>query len=104
MMKCQHKKTYIQELRRKIDALGNVNLNAVEEYAEVKERYEFYREQKQDLTEMRMETTEKVIRELQRTMSKKNSSKNLQKSIVASNRHFGALFGESGTAELVFDK
>lgn len=93
------KKTYIQELRRKIDSLGNVNLNAIEEYAEVKERYEFYREQKRDLAEA-METTEKVISELQYTMSKE-----FKQEFAEINRcfqhTFRALFGESGTAELV---
>lgn len=93
------KKTYIQELRRKIDSLGNVNLNAIEEYAEVKERYEFYREQKHDLTEA-METTEKVIRELQYTMSKEFKQEFAE--INSCFQHtFRALFGESGTAELV---
>ena len=39
----------MEALRKKIKSIGNVNLDAIEEYAEVKERYEYYSEQKQDL-------------------------------------------------------
>lgn len=41
----------MEALRKKIKSIGNVNLDAIEEYAEVKERYEYYSEQKQDLEE-----------------------------------------------------
>ena len=42
---------HMEALRKKIKSIGNVNLDAIEEYAEVKERYEYYSEQKQDLEE-----------------------------------------------------
>lgn len=35
----------VKELRAQIDALGNINMNAPEEFAQVNERYEFLREQ-----------------------------------------------------------
>ena len=39
----------VQELRVKMRALGNVNLDAVDEFQRVQERYSFLREQKDDL-------------------------------------------------------
>ncbi len=39
----------VSELKRQISSLGNVNLDAIEEYKEVKERYEFLVNQKNDL-------------------------------------------------------
>lgn len=39
----------VQELRLKMRALGNVNLDAVDEFQRVQERYSFLREQKDDL-------------------------------------------------------
>ena len=38
-------------LRQKIEAMGEVNPNAIEEYAEQNERYDFYTQQKEDLEE-----------------------------------------------------
>ena len=39
----------VQELRVKMRAFGNVNLDAVDEFQRVQERYSFLREQKDDL-------------------------------------------------------
>lgn len=39
----------VGEVRNKIRALGNVNVGAIEEYAEVRERYEFLRAQVADV-------------------------------------------------------
>lgn len=41
----------MEGLRKKIKSIGNVNLDSIEEFAEVKERYDYYSEQKQDLEE-----------------------------------------------------
>ena len=38
----------IEELKGKIKALGNINVNAIEDYKEVSERYEFMRTQHED--------------------------------------------------------
>lgn len=44
-------KDVVRSLKTKIDNLGKVNLNAVEEYNEVKERYDFYKFEIDDLVE-----------------------------------------------------
>ncbi len=93
------KKSYIQDIRRKIEGLGNVNLNAIEEYAKVKERYEFYREQKQDLTEA-LSTTEHIIKELKKTMAQEFKEEFAQINLCFQET-FRELFGKGGAAELV---
>ncbi len=47
----------VQRLRQEIEALGNINMNAPEEYSEVNERYEFMTKQMKDL----MEAREKIL-------------------------------------------
>ncbi|MCF1585363.1 chromosome segregation protein SMC [Tetragenococcus koreensis] len=42
-------KEQIQHLRRKIEQLGPVNLNAIEQYEEVAQRYDFLHKQREDL-------------------------------------------------------
>ena len=39
----------VRELRERISAMGAVNLVAIEEYAELKERYDFLKAQTDDL-------------------------------------------------------
>ena len=56
-------KRRIQELKGEIRALGNVNVNAIEEYKSVSERYEFLKGQHDDLVEA-AETLEQIIEEL----------------------------------------
>ncbi len=46
-------KEEVLQLRAEIQRLGNVNMNAPEEYTEVNERYEFYKTQIAELTESR---------------------------------------------------
>ncbi len=46
-------KEEVIKLRQEIEALGNVNMNAPEEYTEVNERYEFISKQMNDLIESR---------------------------------------------------
>ena len=60
----------LPEIRRQIDALkeqikslGNINVNAIEDYREVSERYEFMRAQHEDLVNAQAEL-EKIIEEL----------------------------------------
>lgn len=97
--KANTKKTHIQELRKKIDSLGNVNLNAIEQYKEAKERFDFYREQKDDLTEA-MVTTEKIISDLKNTMALEFKEE-FHKINECFKHTFQALFGEGGSAELL---
>ncbi len=56
-------KEQLQDCKAEIKRLGQVNLMAPEEYAEVKERYEFLRGQLSDLQEAK-EDLEKVTREI----------------------------------------
>ena len=58
---------HLTELRNKIKNLGSVNLGAIEEYAEVSERYEFLKHQLSDVTESKREL-EQLISELTETM------------------------------------
>ena len=57
----------LAELRGRINALGHVNLGAIEEYAEVSERYEFMKHQLSDVTKSKLEL-EQLISELTETM------------------------------------
>lgn len=57
-------------LKKNIKILGDVNVNAIEEYKEIKERYDFLENQRQDLFEAKMQLN-KVIKELERKMKEK---------------------------------
>lgn len=59
--------TIARELKSKIKALGSVNVNAVEEYKEIKERYEFLTKQKNDIIEAE-EKLKEIITELSELM------------------------------------
>ncbi|MBQ8526007.1 MAG: chromosome segregation protein SMC [Clostridia bacterium] len=54
-------------LRGKIKALGNINIDAIEQYKEVKEKFDYLTEQKKDLDETK-EKLEDIIKELQTEM------------------------------------
>lgn len=84
-------------LRREIRALGSVYTGAIEEYAKLKERYDFYRTQQID-AETSKGKLESVIAELNRQMRRQFTE---QFAII--NRAFGETFTEvfgGGTAEL----
>ncbi|MBS6516702.1 MAG: chromosome segregation protein SMC [Clostridium sp.] len=53
----------IEELKGKIKSLGNINVNAIEDYREISERYEFLKSQNDDLAAAR-EALLKIIEEL----------------------------------------
>jgi len=63
------KKT-VQELKRKIAALGVVNVGAIEEYQRVNERYHFLKTQREDLQEATNKLYQ-VIREMNEEMEKR---------------------------------
>ncbi len=71
----------LAELKKKIKALGNVNMDAIEEYKSVKERYEFMTTQKADLEKAKDSLT-KII----------DSMEDLMK------EHFGEQFTEINKA------
>jgi chromosome segregation protein len=90
--------TRLAELRDRIREMGPVNLGTLEEYDELRTRYEFMSGQQEDLT--------KSIAELEEAISKINSTtrKKLKEAYEALNRKFAevftTLFG-GGRAELV---
>ena len=57
----------VNSLKNQIKRLGNVNLGAMEEYKNVKERYDFLSEQKDDLEHAKTDLN-KIIKKLQDTM------------------------------------
>ncbi len=78
----------ISSLRGALKALGNVNVDAIEEYKEVKERYEFLSNQVKDMEEGKA-SLEKLIREI--TVVMKDIFEEKFKII---NTYFGEIFVE----------
>ncbi len=60
----------VSSLKRVIKELGSVNLDAIEEYEEVKERFDFLTKQKKDLIDAKQQLNE-VIKELENQMREK---------------------------------
>lgn len=90
----------VSEVRGKIKALGNVNVSAIEEYAEVSQRYEFLRAQVGDV-EISKAELQKLIAGLSDEMRAMFSE-----SFAAINRNFGRIFAElfgGGTARLYLE-
>ena len=54
-------------LRAKIKALGHINIDAIEQYKEVKEKFDYLSEQKKDLDETK-EKLEEIIKDMQKVM------------------------------------
>lgn len=78
-------------LRSQIKALGNINIDSIEQYKEVKEKFDYLTEQKKDLDETK-EKLEQIIREMQTVMVKQfNESFDIIKRKF--NETFAALFG-----------
>ena len=92
--------TKIEELKNSIRALGNVNVNAIEDYKEISQRYEFMKTQHDDLAEAE-QTLQKIIEELDTGMRRQFEEK--FKEIRAEfDRVFKELFGGGhGTLELM---
>lgn len=63
-------KKRLHEIKIAIKGLGSVNVGAIEEYAEVSERYEFLKEQIGDVEKSKSELTD-IIRDLTQSMSEK---------------------------------
>lgn len=88
----------VHALKGSIKALGSVNLESIEEYNNVKERFDFMDGQVQDLVRSRSEL-EKIIRELLSQMKEIFSEKFLELNNEFQ-RVFSELFG-GGTAKLI---
>ena len=86
------------DLRRRIAALGEVNLGAIEEYAQVSERYRFLTEQRQDLLDAK-EKLHRLIREMDEEMAKR-----FRTTFEEIRRHFRSVFTRlfgGGQADLI---
>ena len=81
----------IREIKAEIKALGNVNVNAIEEYRQIKERYEFLSKQRDDIKEAE-DNLLKVIDELSEMMRKQFKE---QFSVISENFNevFRQMFG-----------
>jgi len=76
------------ELKGKIKALGSVNVDAIREYKETKERFDFLSTQKADM-EKSQDNLNKVIDSMQELMEE-----HFQKQFEAINKSFGHVFKE----------
>lgn len=85
------------ELKNKLRAIGHVNVNAAEEYKEVKERYDFMTAQTEDLKASKAEL-EEIIFKLDEEM-KSSFSEAIEEINVCFGRVFTHLFG-GGHAEI----
>ncbi len=93
-------KANVSETRGKIRGLGDVNVNAIEDYKSVSERYELLKTQHDDLIESE-EALKKIIADLDEEMRKQFTEKfaDIQKQF---DKVFRELFGGGkGTIELV---
>ena len=96
-------KKRIQELRNEIKGLGDVNVNAIEDYKNVSERYEFLKGQHDDLVEAEA-TLEKIVEELDTAMRKQ-----FKEQFERISKEFDSVFkelfgGGKGTLELMEDE
>ena len=90
----------MSELKKEIRELGNVNVNAIEEYKEVSERHEFLSKQQQDLIRAE-EALRKIIRELDTGM-RAQFKEQFARIQEAFDKSFKQLFGGGqGSLELV---
>ena len=88
----------IRSLKENVQSFGAVNLLAVEEYDELKKRYEFLASQENDLNQAR-EALLEAIRKINRT-TKALFSETFEKVQTAFLEHFKILF-QGGHAELI---
>ena len=96
----QELKRSISKIKEEIKQLGNVNINAIEDYKEVSERYEFMNKQRNDLVEAE-QLLQNIISELDDGM-KKQFTEMFAKIQVEFDKAFKALFGGGkGTLELI---
>ena len=87
----------VNSLRKEMRELGSVNLDSIEEYKSLKERYDFMNEQRLDL-ENTMAKLRKVIQEMTTTMKEQ-----FKKQFEVINKNFSEVFKElfgGGKAEL----
>ncbi|MDP3386256.1 MAG: chromosome segregation protein SMC [Eubacteriales bacterium] len=59
--------TEVRDLKRKLKSLGDVNINAIAEYSDVSQRYEFLTKQRDDLNDAKLKLS-RIIKELTHKM------------------------------------
>lgn len=96
-------KRRIQELKNEIRGLGNVNVNAIEDYKNLYDRYDFLKKQHDDLVEAEA-TLVQIIEELVAAMRKQ-----FQEQFARISQEFDQVFkelfgGGKGTLELMEDE
>ena len=89
-----------REIRNRLKELGDVNVGAIEEYAQVSERYQFLTAQRSDITEA-MDQLKAIIDDMEKTIKSK-FKENFDKVVVNLEEIFKSLFG-GGHAELRLD-
>ena len=90
----------VTDIRNQIKELGNINVNAIEEYKQTKERYDFMCEQRLDL-ENTAAKLRKMIADMTETMKKQFADK-----FQLINKNFNEVFVElfgGGRAELILE-
>jgi chromosome segregation protein len=88
----------VTDIKRRLDAMGPVNLDAIEEFEELEERYNFLRGQHDDLVNSKTEllsVIERINEETQRLFSETFAQVRLNFQEM-----FKELFGEKGQADL----
>ncbi|WP_411825332.1 chromosome segregation protein SMC [Luteolibacter sp. AS25] len=93
-----HVETLVHELKRKIESMGPVNVDAIEEYDELEERHNFLRNQHDDLVSSKTElltVIERINDETQRRFSETFAQVRINFRDM-----FKELFGEKGQADL----
>ena len=89
-----------REIKNRIKELGDVNVGAIAEYAQVSERYDFLTAQRSDITEA-MEQLAAIVDDMEKTIKAK-FKENFDKVVVNFEEIFKQLFG-GGHAELRLD-
>ncbi|KAB3531414.1 chromosome segregation protein SMC [Alkaliphilus serpentinus] len=91
----------IKNYKDEIKALGSVNIDSIEEYDRVKERFEFLRKQQEDLLQAQ-DSLNEIIKDMEKTMEKQFTQ---QFQIIKENFNtvFTKLFG-GGRADLVLEE
>ncbi|MFR8854685.1 MAG: hypothetical protein ACLVHQ_07255 [Oscillospiraceae bacterium] len=89
-----------REIRNRLRELGDVNVGAIAEYAQVSERYQFLMEQRSDITGA-MDQLKAIVDDMERTI-KTRFKDNFDKVVINFEEIFRQLFG-GGHAELRLD-
>ncbi len=88
----------VADIKRRLDAMGPVNLDAIEEYDELEERYTFLKNQHDDLVSSKAELLEVIDRI--NTETQRLFSETFAQVKINFREMFKELFGEKGEADL----